>query len=117
MKPTASSIFVRRAFASLLVVAGANVAAADIEAGKAKSVVCQACHGPDGNGIGDPQYPNLAGQYADYLAKSLHDYKSGVRKNAIMAGFATTLSDEDIANLAAYFASQSGPLDDLSHLK
>ena len=46
----------------------------DIEAGKAKSVVCQACHGADGNGIGDPQYPLLAGQYADYLAQALHDY-------------------------------------------
>lgn len=105
------------AVAAAFLFAGGAATAADIEAGKAKSVVCQACHGPDGNGIGDPQYPNIAGQYADYLAKALHDYKSGARKNAIMAGFATTLSDEDIANLAAYFASQTGPLDDLSHLK
>lgn len=105
------------AVAAAFLLAGGAADAADIEAGKAKSVVCQACHGPDGNGIGDPQYPNIAGQYADYLAKALHDYKSGARKNAIMAGFATTLSDEDIRNLAAYFASQTGPLDDLSHLK
>ena len=107
----------RSALVAALVLLSAGANAADIEAGKAKSVVCQACHGPDGNGIGDPQYPNLAGQYADYLAKALHDYKSGARKNAIMAGFATTLSDEDIANLSAFFASQTGPLDDLSHLK
>lgn len=113
---TPSMIF-RSALVAALVLLSAGASAADIEAGKAKSVVCQACHGPDGNGIGDPQYPNLAGQYADYLAKALHDYKSGVRKNAIMAGFATTLSDEDIANLSAFFASQKGPLDDLSHLK
>ena len=87
--------------------------AADIEAGKAKSQICQACHGADGNGIGDPQYPLIAGQYADYLAKSLRDYKSGVRDNAIMQGFASTLSDEDIANLAAYYASQPTKLRDL----
>lgn len=102
---------------AMFVLGAGSAAAADIAAGEAKSVVCQACHGPDGNGIGDPQYPNLAGQYADYIAKALHDYKSGARKNAIMAGFATTLSDEDIKNLAAFYASQSGPLDDLSHLK
>lgn len=88
--------------------------AADIEAGKAKSQICQACHGPDGNGIGDPQYPLLAGQYADYLAKALHDYKSGARQNAIMLGFASTLSDEDIANLAAFYASQPSRIRDLT---
>ena len=107
----------RVALAAVLALAAHGAIAADIAAGEAKSVVCQACHGKDGNGIGDLQYPNLAGQYADYLAKALHDYKSGARKNAIMAGFATTLSDEDIANLAAYYARQTGPLDDLSHLK
>jgi cytochrome c553 len=112
-----TTMILRSALVAALVFASSAASAADIEAGKAKSVVCQACHGPGGNGIGDPQYPNLAGQYADYLAKSLHDYKSGVRKNAIMAGFATTLSEDDIANLSAYFASQTGPLDDLSHLK
>lgn len=89
-------------------------AAADIEAGKAKSQICQACHGADGNGIGDPQYPLIAGQYADYLAKSLRDYKSGVRNNAIMQGFASTLSEDDIVNLAAFYASQPARLRDLS---
>jgi cytochrome c553 len=89
---------------------------ADIEAGKSKSVVCQACHGVDGNGIGDPQYPLLAGQYADYLEKALRDYRSGDRANPIMAGFASTLSDEDIVNLAAYFASQETHLIDLQHV-
>ncbi len=85
----------------------------DIEAGKAKSVVCQACHGADGNGIGDPQYPLLAGQYADYLAKALHDYKSGARDNAIMKGFASTLSDQDMLDLATFFSSQTTKLRDL----
>lgn len=96
------------ALALLLAVTGAQ--AADIEAGKLKSQTCQACHGVDGNGMGDPQYPKIAGQYADYLEKALLDYRSGARKNAIMAGFAGTLSDEDIKNLSAYFAAQQGPL-------
>jgi cytochrome c553 len=87
------------------------------EAGQAKSQVCQACHGSDGNGIGDGQYPRLAGQYADYLAKALRDYKSGERVNLIMAGFANTLSDQDIKDLSAFYASQKGPLTDISHLE
>ena len=93
------------------------LAKGDVEAGKAKSVVCQACHGADGNGTGDGQYPRIAGQYASYLTKALQDYKSGARANAIMAGFATTLSAEDIDNLAEYYAQQASPLHDLSHLK
>ena len=71
---------------------------------KAKEV-CQACHGLDGNSP-TPDYPKLGGQRLDYLAKALRDYKSGARKNAIMAGFAGTLSPQDIANLAAYYAAQ-----------
>lgn len=100
-----------------LLLAAAPAFAADVEAGKLKSQTCQACHGVDGNGTGDGQYPRIAGQHADYLAKALSDYRSGARKNAIMAGFAGTLSDQDIANLAAYFSSQPGPLQDLSHHK
>lgn len=102
-----------------LLFAAAPVALAkgNVEAGKQKAMVCQACHGPDGNGIGDGQYPLLAGQYADYLEKALRDYKTGVRDNAIMAGFAGTLSDQDIADLAAFYAAQSGPLKDLSRVK
>ena len=95
----------------------ASAAAPDADAGKTKSQPCAACHGPTGNESVDPTYPRLAGQYADYLAKALRDYKTGARKNAIMAGFATTLSDQDIADLAAFFASQKGELEDLSHLK
>lgn len=99
----------KRFFASLLIttlatLTGSALAKGDIEAGKAKAVVCQACHGADGNAT-DPQYPRLAGQYADYLAQALHQYKSGARKNPIMAGFVATLSDQDIENLATYFAS------------
>lgn len=66
---------------------------------------CVACHGTDGVGIA-PEYPTLAGQHADYLARALNEYKKGGRKNAIMAGFATQLSDRDIKALAAYYAAQ-----------
>jgi cytochrome c553 len=86
--------------------AAATAAAADMKAGEVKAKeVCQACHGLDGNSP-TPDYPKLGGQRLDYLAKALRDYKSGARKNAIMAGFAGTLSAQDIANLAAYYAAQ-----------
>jgi cytochrome c553 len=103
----------------LLALAGcvlaANVHAAGNPANGAQlSQVCQACHGPDGNGVGDPQYPIIAGQYADYLAHSLKAYRSGERSNVIMQGFAQNLSDQDIADLSAYFASQKSKLEDLS---
>ena len=79
---------------------------ADLAAGQAKAKeVCQACHGLDGNSQ-TPDYPKLGGQYPDYLSKALRDYKSGARKNPIMAGFAAALSDKDIDNLAEYYASQ-----------
>jgi cytochrome c553 len=80
----------------------------DADAGKTKSATCQACHGPDGNAGIDPQYPRLAGQYADYIARALHEYKSGDRKNPIMKGFAATLSDADIDDLAAYYSTLPG---------
>ena len=82
-------------------------AAGNIDAGKEKSALCVACHGADGNST-DPQYPRLAGQHASYLERALEDYRSGTRKNPIMAGFAGGLTDEDIANLAAYFSRQTG---------
>jgi cytochrome c553 len=93
---------------ALLLASGAASAAGDADAGKAKAAACAACHGPDGNAGIDPQYPRLAGQYRDYLAKALHEYKSGDRKNPLMAGFAGTLSDADIEDLASYFSSLDG---------
>ncbi len=82
-------------------------ASGDPELGRAKSTTCTACHGPDGRGTA-PNYPVLAGQHAEYLVHALTQYRSGERKNAIMAGFATNLSDDDIADLAAWFASMEG---------
>ena len=82
----------------------------DPEAGQQKSQICQACHGADGNGI-DPQYPRLAGQYGDYMVKALMDYQSGERISAIMAGFAAALSEQDMHDLAAYYAGKPGLVD------
>lgn len=95
-----------------LAVAGlGSAAAADVEAGrKLGETQCAACHGKDGKTPIDPTYPKLAGQYADYLAKSLGDYQSGARKNPIMGGIAKPLSKADIENVAAYFNSLPGPL-------
>ena len=80
--------------------------AADLVAGKAKATeICLACHGDGGNSTA-ADFPKLGGQYPDYLAKALRDYKSGQRKNPIMAGFASALSKQDIENLAAYYGAQ-----------
>ncbi len=68
--------------------------------------VCKSCHGTDGLGINDT-YPKLAGQFEDYLIKALTDYKSGERKNPIMSGFAASLSEQDIENVAAYYSRLS----------
>jgi cytochrome c553 len=82
----------------------ANVFAGDVAAGKQKAASCAACHG--GNGIStNPIWPNLAGQKAPYIVSQLKAFKSGERKNAIMAGMAGALSEADMENLAAYYAS------------
>ena len=82
--------------------------AGDAEAGKAKAAVCAACHGVDGKAV-IPGYPNLAGQNEQYLVSSITAYRNGDRKPvgnaAVMVGQAAALSDDDIANLAAYFSS------------
>jgi cytochrome c553 len=81
----------------------------NIAAGQAKSETCVACHGPDGHSP-ITLYPRLDGQHEDYLRRSLQEYQSGARDNAIMKGIATPLSAQDIADLAAYFASQADGL-------
>ncbi|MCC7462667.1 MAG: c-type cytochrome [Gammaproteobacteria bacterium] len=67
--------------------------------------LCVACHGTDGVGL-TPDYPNLAGQHADYLVRALHDYQQGNRKNAIMPPFVSQLSEAEIAAVAEYYAAQ-----------
>jgi len=85
-------------------------AAGDADSGKLKSQACAACHGPDGNSPTSPDFPRLAGQHYDYLLKSLRDYKSGARKNAIMGGQVGGLNSQDMADLAAYYSSRKGSL-------
>lgn len=83
-------------------------AAAKGDATKGKTIVdnvCGACHGTDGNST-SPIYPVLAGQYPEYIHKQLTEFKSGARKNAIMAPNAAKLSDGDMLNVAAYFSAQ-----------
>ena len=82
-----------------------NVYVGSADQGKAKSATCSACHGSDGNSAA-ADYPKLAGQHASYLASSLRAYRDGSRENAIMAGLAAVLSEEDIADLSAYYATQ-----------
>ena len=77
---------------------------ADAQAGRARAVQCQACHGLDGKSK-LPEAPNLAGQVEQYLVKALKDYKTGARKDEMMTMMAKPLSDADIANLAAFYSS------------
>ena len=72
--------------------------------GRAKAAACASCHGADGNGGADPVWPRLAGQDADYTAKQLADFKSGARKDPIMAGMAAPLSAQDMKDIGAYYA-------------
>ncbi|WP_047290218.1 c-type cytochrome [Pseudomonas protegens] len=88
-------------------ITGVAHAAGDAAAGQAKAAVCGACHGPDGNSMA-PNFPKLAGQGEKYLNKQLHDIKSGKRQVLEMTGLLTNLSDQDMADIAAYFASQKG---------
>ncbi len=81
-------------------------AAGDAAAGQGKVAVCGACHGADGNSLA-PTFPKLAGQGERYLLKQLHDIKSGARAVVPMTGMLSNLSEQDLADIAAYFASQN----------
>ncbi|HDS1733571.1 c-type cytochrome [Pseudomonas sp. BP8] len=101
-------------FVSLLLtmgVAGAANAAdpikGDAAAGQAKTAICGACHNPDGNSLA-PNFPKLAGQGERYLEKQLHDIKSGKRTVLEMTGMLEPFNEQDLADIAAYFASQKG---------
>jgi cytochrome c553 len=97
----------KRMLTVVIVVSLGGVAAArgagNVEAGKTKAAVCVGCHGANGQGV--PPNPALKGKTEDELAQALKDYKSGKRNNAVMKAFAVPLNDQDIANLAAYYAS------------
>ena len=81
--------------------------AGDFNAGKAKSATCAGCHGMQGISIA-PNFPNLAGQKEQYLASAINSYRSGARNDPTMKAMVAALSDEDVANLAAFFASLPG---------
>lgn len=85
----------------------AGTVVGDVAAGKEKTAVCGACHNPDGNSLA-PNFPKLAGQGERYLAKQLHDIKSGKRTVLEMTGMLATFNEQDLADIAAYFASQKG---------
>ena len=99
-------VLLTAAILALLGTTSAVQAAGDAAAGGAKANVCAGCHGAKGEGK-DPN-PALAGKAEDVIVQALKDYKSGKRKNGIMKTFASPLSDQDMANLAAYYASLKG---------
>ena len=81
-----------------------GAAAGDAVAGKAKAVMCAGCHGWEGISV-RPRYPNLAGQREAYLVKAINDYRSGVREEPMMLLMVGALTDDDVANLAAYYST------------
>src|ERR1700722_18491700 len=89
---------------SLLAACGNVCVAGDVKAGRAKALMCQACHGLDGLSK-VPDAPNIAGQTEPYLVAQLQAFKTGVRKNDAMSVVAPSLSDADIDNLAAYYSA------------
>ncbi len=92
--------------AGLLMVSVQAQAAGNATAGKTKSMACAGCHGPDGNSVMGT-WPKLASQHADYLAKQLSDFKSGVRKDPTMTAMSAALKAQDIADISAYYAAQA----------
>ena len=96
-----------KALSALANTPAAAPAKPDLAKGQAISTqVCGACHTTDGS-RGSPANPILAGQHPEYLAKQLHEFKSGKRNNPVMKGFASTLSDDDIRNVTAFYAGKS----------
>lgn len=87
-------------------ITGVAQAAGDAKAGQTKAAMCGACHGADGNSAA-PNFPKLAGQGERYLLKQMNDIKSGNRTVLEMTGLLTNMSEQDMADIAAYFASQS----------
>lgn len=100
---------IRLAACALLLAASplAIAASGDASVGKKKSTPCAVCHGAEGVSP-SPEFPDLAGQYADYLETALRHYKNGQRKNPIMAEQVKNLSRKDMLDLAAFYASRRG---------
>jgi cytochrome c553 len=94
------------AMAVTLVWTATSLAAGSKEAGQAKAATCAACHGMDGTSV-NPEWPNLAGQHESYILKQLNAFHGGQRQNPLMSPMALVLSEQDMADLAAYFSAQA----------
>ena len=97
-------LFILSGFA--LISPASTFAKGDPEAGRAKALTCSACHGQDGNSV-NPEWPNLAGQHEKYIVKALRSYKDGTRNVVLMTSQVAGLSDQDMEDVAAFFASQT----------
>ena len=93
------------ALVTVLIFTSTSALAGDVAAGKAKAALCASCHGPTGISL-SPLWPNLAGQKEQYLVKQIKAFRDGTRQDPMMAPMVAALSDTDIDNLAAYYASQ-----------
>lgn len=105
MKPSLAPLFVLAFALGGLCASAAALGAGSADEGQSKSTACIACHGPNGNSA-NPEWPNLAGQSEQYIRKQLQAFKNGARKNPLMSPMAMNLSDDDMEDLGAYFASQ-----------
>lgn len=95
--------------ASLLTISSTSWAGGDAVVGQQKAQVCAACHGSSGiSAYEQTQAPIIAGQYADYIVRALKDYKSGARDNPVMKGMTANLSEQDMEDIAVYYADQNG---------
>jgi cytochrome c553 len=105
-------LHMRRGLAVATILAGTSLCFAttaqegSVEAGRAKAATCAACHGVDGNSV-TPDWPMLAGQHASYIVRQLRAFKVGERNDVTMKPFADMLSEQDMLDVAAYFASQT----------
>jgi len=98
----------KQLIAALVLISASSIAyaAGDATAGKSKAAACAACHMADGNSM-IPNFPKIAGQHESYIVKQLTEFKAGTRKDATMLGMTAALSEQDMADIGAFFASQS----------
>lgn len=104
-------LWIVAAACSAALAAGTGQAAGNVEAGSAKSAVCQGCHGANGVSI-NPDWPNLAGIGAGYIVQQVHNFKEGKRQNPVMQPMAMAVSDDDLEDIAAFFNSLPNPVMD-----
>jgi cytochrome c553 len=104
--PTRLALYLTLLVGASLAAGSAAAQEGSVEAGRTKAVTCAACHGADGNSV-TPDWPMLAGQHASYIVRQLQAFKEGERTDVTMKPFADMLSDQDMLDVAAFFASQT----------